>query len=110
AAPDGGRLMSAPTAVDLVRATRTRGARRANGVTIALAVVLAVLFVASLPLGDPVYPLGDVWSVVRGETVPGASFIVGELRLPRAVLAVLAGAAYGLAGITFQTMLRNPLA
>ena len=42
--------------------------------------------------------------------MPGASFTVGELRLPRAVLAVLAGFAFGIAGVTFQTMLRNPLA
>jgi len=42
--------------------------------------------------------------------VPGASFTVGELRLPRATLAVLAGACFGLGGVTFQTMLRNPLA
>jgi iron complex transport system permease protein len=42
--------------------------------------------------------------------VPGASFTVGELRLPRAAMAALTGAAFGLGGVTFQTMLRNPLA
>lgn len=102
--------MSAPTATEVVRTTRTRGARRANGVVVALAATLVVLFVVALAAGDPVYSLGEVWGVLRGETVPGASFIVGELRLPRAGLAILAGAAFGLAGITFQTMLRNPLA
>jgi iron complex transport system permease protein len=35
---------------------------------------------------------------------------VGRLRLPRTVLAILAGACFGLGGVTFQTMLRNPLA
>jgi iron complex transport system permease protein len=48
--------------------------------------------------------------VLRGEMVPGASFTVGELRLPRAAMAALTGAAFGLGGVTFQTMLRNPLA
>ena len=48
--------------------------------------------------------------MILGETVPGASFTVGELRLPRASWAVLAGFAFGIAGVTFQTMLRNPLA
>ena len=48
--------------------------------------------------------------MILGETVPGASFTVGELRLPRATLGVLAGFAFGIAGVTFQTMLRNPLA
>lgn len=54
--------------------------------------------------------LGEVTRVLLGEQVPGASYTVGRLRLPRAVLAVLAGAAFGLGGVTFQTMLRNPLA
>ncbi len=98
------------TAVDTVRAARVRGARRANLTVISLAVLLVVLFVAALAAGDPAYPLGEVWRVLIGQDVGGANFIVGDLRLPRAVLAVLAGAAFGLAGITFQTMLHNPLA
>lgn len=102
--------MTTLTPVEVVRAARTRGARRANGTVIALAAAVVVLFVVSLVAGDPTYSLGEVWRVLSGETVPGASFIVGELRLPRAVLATLVGAAFGLAGITFQTMLRNPLA
>ena len=48
--------------------------------------------------------------MILGETVPGASFTVGELRLPRAVLAVAGRRGFGMAGVTFQTMLRNPLA
>ncbi len=97
-------------AVEIVRVARSRGTRRAAVTVIGLAVTVLVLFVVSLVAGDPVYSLGEVWGVLRGDLVPGASFIVGELRLPRAVLAVLVGAAFGLAGITFQTMLRNPLA
>src|SRR5699024_7725319 len=48
--------------------------------------------------------------VVAGQQVPGATFTVGRLRLPRAVLALLVGLSFGLGGVTFQTMLRNPLA
>ncbi len=68
------------------------------------------LFAVSLMVGQTFYGPADVLRVVLGETVPGASFTVGELRLPRALLAVLAGASFGLAGVTFQTLLRNPLA
>ena len=75
-----------------------------------MAMLVAALFVVSLMFGQTFYGLGDVVKVILGEQVPGASFTVGELRLPRAVLAVLAGAAFGMAGVTFQTMLRNPLA
>lgn len=89
---------------------RRRRARRRTGVTIALGMGVIVVFAASLMIGQTFYPIDEVVRVILGETVPGASFTVGELRLPRAVLAVLAGFAFGIAGVTFQTMLRNPLA
>ncbi len=91
-------------------AARTRRRRKRRLTLLAMAAVLAVLLLASLMVGQTFYPLGDVVRVLLGESVPGASFTVGELRLPRASLALLAGAAFGLAGVTFQTMLRNPLA
>ncbi len=64
----------------------------------------------SLIVGNTVYPLADVIAVILGQDMSGASFTVGRLRLPRAVLAVVAGASFGLAGVSFQTLLRNPLA
>lgn len=75
-----------------------------------LAALVAAVYLASLSYGHTVYPLSDVWRVAAGETVPGASFTVGRLRLPRASLAVVCGLAFGLGGVVFQTMLRNPLA
>jgi iron complex transport system permease protein len=99
-----------PAATHAVVTGRRRRARRRTAVTVALAVGVALVFAASLMIGKTFYGFDDVVRVILGETVPGASFTVGELRLPRAVLAVLAGAAFGLAGVTFQTMLRNPLA
>jgi iron complex transport system permease protein len=73
------------------------------------AAVLAV-FAVSLMIGNTYYGPADVARVILGERVPGASFTVGELRLPRSATAVLVGFAFGLAGSVFQTMLRNPLA
>lgn len=99
-----------PMTVRTVAAGHRRRARRRAAVTIALAIAVVVVFVASLMVGQTFYGLDEVARVILGETVPGASFTVGELRLPRAVLAVLAGFAFGIAGVTFQTMLRNPLA
>lgn len=72
--------------------------------------LLVILASVALMIGHTFYGPGEVLRVILGESVPGASFTVGELRLPRTVLAVLAGAAFGIAGVTFQTMLRNPLA
>lgn len=75
-----------------------------------LTVLVIAVYLVSLSFGHTVYPLTDVWRVVTGEQVPGASFTVGRLRLPRASLAVVCGLAFGLGGVVFQTMLRNPLA
>ena len=64
----------------------------------------------TLMMGRSWTPPLDVLRVLLGQDVAGASFAVGELRLPRAVLSVLTGFSFGLAGASFQTMLRNPLA
>lgn len=77
------------------------------------AAVLIVLS-AALLIGD--YPLsveqvaGSLLSPLTGIRDPATDFIVQTVRLPRALTAILAGAAFGLSGIIFQTVLRNPLA
>jgi len=100
----------APAAVAAVARGRRRRASRRRTVVAVLAALVAVAFVATLVLGRTVYPLGDVLRVVLGGDVPGATFTVGRLRLPRGVLGVVAGLSFGLGGVTFQTLLRNPLA
>lgn len=96
--------------VQALVAGRRRRARQRSVTVAALAAIAVTLFLVSLFAGDPAYSLTDIVRVLAGDTVPGASFIVGELRLPRAVLGILVGAAFGMSGVTFQTMLRNPLA
>ncbi|RNL85790.1 FecCD family ABC transporter permease [Halostreptopolyspora alba] len=89
------------------RALRTR---RRNSVIGVLTALIIVVFAMTLMVGQTFYPPGEVVRVILGQDVPGASFTVGRLRLPRAALAVVAGLCFGLAGVTFQTLLRNPLA
>ncbi|MFC4562965.1 FecCD family ABC transporter permease [Nocardiopsis mangrovi] len=101
--------MSIPT-VEAVARGRVRRARRRRVVIAVLAALVVLVFAASLMVGQTFYPPGDVVRVILGQDVPGASFTVGRLRLPRAVLAVAAGLCFGFAGVTYQTMLRNPLA
>lgn len=96
--------------VEHVRRARVLRARSWRRLVSILAVLVLTAFVCSLMLGDTVYTAGEVLRVIGGEEVPGAEFIVGQLRLPRATLAVLVGLSFGLAGVTFQTLLRNPLA
>lgn len=105
AAPD-----RAPDGIAAIVAGRRARHRRHAVATIVLGIVLVALFAVALMIGNTFYPLDEVVRVILGQTVPGASFTVGELRLPRAVLAVLSGIAFGIAGVSFQTLLRNPLA
>ncbi|GAB3479506.1 FecCD family ABC transporter permease [Nocardiopsis coralliicola] len=101
--------MSTSTIEAVVRGRRRR-TRRRTAVMAALTALIAAGFATALMAGNTFYPPGDVLGVILGQDVPGASFTVGRLRLPRAVLAVVAGLCFGIAGITFQTLLRNPLA
>ncbi|MGF0284478.1 MULTISPECIES: FecCD family ABC transporter permease [Rhodococcus] len=98
------------TGIDDLAASRIRRGRRRRLVIAVLATLVVAAFAASLMFGRTFYPPADVLRVVLGQDVAGATFTVGRLRLPRAVLAVVAGVCFGLGGITFQTMLRNPLA
>ncbi|WP_436891863.1 FecCD family ABC transporter permease [Nocardiopsis dassonvillei] len=93
----------------VARGRRARGRRRLAVIAV-LGALIVTGFAVTLMVGRTFYPPADVVGVLLGRDVPGASFTVGRLRLPRAVLAVAAGLCFGLAGVTFQTMLRNPLA
>ncbi|WP_266035595.1 FecCD family ABC transporter permease [Brucella intermedia] len=95
---------------DLIARNRRSRIRKRNLVIGLLLVILLALFLLTLMLGQSFTPPKDIVRVLLGEDVPGASFTVGKLRLPRAVLSVLAGLSFGLGGVAFQLMLRNSLA
>lgn len=79
-------------------------------VSIILAVLTLCLSGTMLMLGNTIYPPTTVIKVLFGESIKGASFAISTLRLPRMLAGLLTGMAFGMAGNTFQTMLRNPLA
>jgi iron complex transport system permease protein len=83
--------------------------------TAILAAAVVVLFAVSVLLGSYTVTIPDFCKILfahltGGERIPGASFIVMENKLPRAVTGIMIGLAFGLAGALFQTLLRNPLA
>jgi iron complex transport system permease protein len=83
--------------------------------TALLALAVAGIFAAAVLLGSYTVTVPDFFRILAahltgGAKIPGASFIVMEHKLPRAVVGGLVGAAFGLSGALFQTMLRNPLA
>lgn len=89
---------------------RLKKRRRFIIMTSIMAIIALALCSAMLMLGNTIYPVSDVVRVLLGETVPGASFTIGELRLPRMIAGAFTGFAFGAGGYVFQTMLRNPLA
>ncbi|AKE42255.1 ABC-type transporter, permease component [Corynebacterium kutscheri] len=93
-----------------LRRQRTLARTKAiTGITVLL-ILLVVLIAVALMYGETFYPLSDVFAVIQGRTVPGASYTVGELRLPRTIIGVCVGLALGASGVSFQIMLRNQLA
>ena len=89
---------------------RRRRTLRFWAVTLVLVALAAALWWTTVMTGGTHHTVGEVLRVIAGETVPGASFDVGEVRLPKAVIGLLSGMAFGMAGTTSQTMLRNQLA
>lgn len=75
-----------------------------------LAVLVGLLFLASILIGPAGVPVADSLSaLIRGDGGP-MTLVMRELRLPRAVLAAAIGAGLGLSGAVMQGYLRNPLA
>lgn len=74
--------------------------------------LLLVMFVASLSFGSVRIPTGDVLNVLTGHEASRMVYekIILNIRLPKAITAILAGAALSLAGLQMQTVFRNPLA
>lgn len=102
--------MTASSSPQIVADDRRRRIARRKLIVLAVATALVAVFALTLMLGQSLTPPADVLRVLSGQEVPGASFTVGQLRLPRALLSVLAGISFGMGGVAFQIMLRNPLA
>ena len=84
----------------------------------ALALLLAGLALVSVAVGSVEIAPHDVWASIRagvGVSTPetpslAVQSIVRDLRLPRALLALLVGAGLALVGVLLQTVTRNDLA
>ncbi|WP_430449892.1 FecCD family ABC transporter permease [Rhodophyticola sp.] len=75
-----------------------------------LSAIVATLFCASLLIGPAGFGIGDsISALVRGDG-EAVTLVMREIRLPRALLAVMVGVSLGLSGAALQGFLRNPLA
>lgn len=78
---------------------------------IILVALTAFLFCLDLTVGAVGIPLRYVWAALTGGDCPRATAkIVLDIRLTKAVVALLAGAALSVSGLQMQTLFRNPLA
>ncbi|MCX7675857.1 MAG: iron ABC transporter permease, partial [Alteraurantiacibacter sp.] len=84
--------------------------RPARFAALGLALALVPAFVASLAIGPVPTDLAALFGKITGGQNYAAVLIMREVRLPRAVLALLIGAALGGSGAALQGLLRNPLA
>lgn len=78
---------------------------------LALMALTAFLFCLDMTVGSVSIPLREVWAALTGGDCPRTTaIIVLNIRLIKAVVAMLAGAALSVSGLQMQTLFRNPLA
>lgn len=85
--------------------------RRSHIIIVSLSVATLCLFAIDLSVGSVNIPLREVWAALTGGVCPDhIARIVIDIRLVKAVVALLAGAALSASGLEMQTLFRNPLA
>ena len=95
------------------RSSLTRGFVLAPGLLLAgLALIALAVFLLSLAVGSVRIPIDEIVAVLLGgdASKPAWAIIVLKFRLPKALTAMLAGAALSVSGLQMQTLFRNPLA
>ncbi len=76
-----------------------------------ISALLIALFVLDIAVGSTSIPLPQIWAALTGgECPPAVASIVINIRLIKAIVALLAGAAVSVSGLQMQTLFRNPLA
>ncbi len=75
-----------------------------------LSVLCTLLFVVDIAVGSVAIPLSEVVSALCGGGSEEIRSIVVDIRLVRAIVALLAGAALAVSGLQMQVLFRNPLA
>jgi len=78
--------------------------------TLVLITGVMLLFALSVMIGPAGITLSDTLRALFLGQGEAATLVMREIRLPRALLAVMVGASLGLAGAAMQGYLRNPLA
>lgn len=86
--------------------------KRGSAILFAILTILALLlFAIDMMVGSVGIAARDVWAALTGgECDPVTRKIILDIRLMKATMAILAGAALSASGLQMQTLFRNPLA
>ena len=85
--------------------------RRSTTLFIILSLLLVILFGLDLLIGSVHIPLRDILGAMVGADIdPATRLIVLDIRLVKAIVAILTGMALSVSGLQMQTLFRNPLA
>jgi iron complex transport system permease protein len=103
-AKDAGTVLRSPRGTLSLRLDRRAALVGAGLLLVALAAGVVLVGTGDYDIAPP-----DVLRTLAGHGTAGQDFVVRQLRLPRVVVALLVGAALGMAGAAFQTVSRNPL-
>lgn len=107
-------VLDTPSAPDdterLVRDLAARRRRHVRRVVLGLLAALLAVMATRILLGRYTVTIPDFLAILGGAQIPGATFVVMEDKLPRAVMGALAGMAFGASGALFRRVLGNPLA
>ena len=96
--------------IDAAPRVETRSpAARAVGL-LALLAALGVAVIASLAVGARAIPPLEVVQILLGADTGQNAMVIHDLRIPRTLIALVAGAALGVSGALVQGVTRNPLA
>lgn len=87
-----------------------KGPVRYHALMAGLGLLVAILFTGSLLTGPAQIGIGDSLRALFSGGDEMMALVMRELRLPRAILGALVGAALGMSGAVLQGFLRNPLA
>ena len=94
----------------MLQAVSRKESARGLWLPVVLLLLCAVALVASLKIGSVAIGWSEFFAALMGKGSPMATAVVLDLRLPRALSALVVGGGLALAGALMQVLLRNPLA
>ena len=89
---------------------RTKQHRLAITLFVLLGIALVALAIADMLIGTESIPVREIISSLWGDASEEHVTIIYKLRMPKVIVAIVAGMALSASGLLMQTLFRNPLA